>query len=64
MAEKMAEKFLPRKDVEDRCGLDKATVYHLMKNSDFPPAYRIGARAVRWKETEIAAWMDSRPKSA
>jgi predicted DNA-binding transcriptional regulator AlpA len=33
------------------------------KESDFPRPVRIGPRAVCWREDEVLAWVESRPRS-
>lgn len=53
-------KFLRRKEVEDKTGLSRSTIYANMALGTFPKAVKIGHRAVAWLETEIDDWMLSR----
>ena len=55
--------LLTRREVESRFGISKTTVYRLMQCGAFPKPVRIGVRAVRWDESEIAEWVKSRPRS-
>ncbi len=56
----MTERTLRRCDVEARTGLSRSTLYAMMAQGTFPKPVRLGARAVGWPETEIAAWLESR----
>lgn len=41
-------------------GLGRSTIYRLMARRKFPPAVKLGDRAVGWRRTDIADWMSSR----
>ena len=43
--------------------LSRSAVYALMAESRFPKPIRIGARAVRWVEQEVADFIASRPRA-
>ena len=58
-----AGRLLRRTDLEARLGVTRATIYRLMREGDLPSPIRIGARAVRWHESEIDAWLASRPRA-
>jgi len=47
-------------DVERLTTLKKSTIYRMQKDGDFPVARRLGAKMVRWKRSEIQAWLDRR----
>ena len=57
----MQDRLLRRRDVESTTGMSRASIYRLMQQGDFPRPVKVGSTAVRWKESEIAAWMESRP---
>ncbi len=57
----MNERLLRRREVERITGVSRSSIYRLMQDSDFPRPVRIGPGAVRWKASEIMAWIDSRP---
>lgn len=55
--------LLTRAQVEQITGLSCSSVYRAMREADFPEPLRIGARSVRWRADEIAAWIDRRPRA-
>jgi len=57
----LPERLLRRPDVERRTGFKRARIYALMRDGRFPLPVRIGDRAVAWRESDIAAWINSRP---
>lgn len=57
----IGERLLRRREVETITGLSRSTIYRLMQKGDFPKPVRIGPGAVRWKVSDIKAWIESRP---
>ena len=57
----MQDRLLRRRQVEELTGLSRSTVYKMMQNGEFPRPVRIGPAAVRWRASDITAWMESRP---
>ena len=55
------EYLLSRKEVEKRVGLSRSTIYDHMNAGTFPRPVRVGPKAVRWRTSEIDAWMDNLP---
>lgn len=55
--------LITRKQLEERIGLSRSSLYRLMRSGLFPEPVRIGVRAVRWREDEIAAWLRDRPRA-
>jgi prophage regulatory protein len=55
------DRLLRRPAVEAMVGLRRAAIYDLVAKGQFPRPVRIGARAVAWRSTDIAAWISSRP---
>ena len=53
--------MLRREEVQKRTGLSRSAIYRLMREGDFPLPQRVGQRAVRWRESNIEAWLASRP---
>lgn len=41
-------------------GRPRSSVYLMIKREEFPPAKKIGARAVGWMESVVDAWLASR----
>ncbi len=55
------EYLITRHEVERRVGLTRSSIYDAMRKGEFPLPLKVGAKAVRWKSSDIEAWMDSRP---
>jgi prophage regulatory protein len=53
------EQLLPLTDVENITGLKKSKLYQLIAEDGFPKPYRLGARSVRWKSSDIQAWISN-----
>lgn len=56
----MADKLLRRPEVEALTGLSRSTLYDWMKRGAFPQPVKLGTRLVAWRESDIAAWLESR----
>lgn len=54
------DKYLRVKQVCERTGLSRATIYNMMKAGTFPDKTALGLRAVAWLESEIVRWMETR----
>lgn len=52
--------ILRRKQVEERTGLSRSTIYLRIQEGTFPRQINLGARAVGWLENEIEAWLTAR----
>ena len=57
----MQDRLLRRRDVERITGMSRASIYRLMHKGEFPRPVKVGSTAVRWKESDIADWIESRP---
>ena len=57
----MYDRLLRRRDVERITGMSRASIYRLMQEGAFPRPVKVGSTAVRWKESDIAAWIESLP---
>lgn len=58
------ERLLRLKEVIERTGIGRSTVYRKIEAGEFPEAYKLGSFAVRWKESEIDAWIAALKKAA
>lgn len=56
--------ILRRKQVEQRTGLARSTIYQYMKDGAFPKSVALGPRAVGWIEADISAWILQRVGAA
>ena len=57
------DRLLRREEVQKRCGLARSSIYRLMRQGSFPTPLQVGVRGVRWPESEIEAWLESRPRA-
>jgi prophage regulatory protein len=53
-------RILRRREVSDRTGLGRSTLYAYMQDGRFPRAIKLGPRAVGWLEDEIEKWIAER----
>ena len=53
-------KILRRRQVEEKTGLSRSTLYNLMKAGFFPKPIKIGPRSVGWIESEINTTLTNR----
>lgn len=51
------DRLLRLRDVAFLVGLSKATIYRKLKLGDFPQPVSTGGPSVRWKESDITAWI-------
>ena len=56
-------RILKLKEVLNRTGLGKTTLYMLINSADFPKQVPLGLRAVGWLESEIDTWILQKIKS-
>ena len=64
MATTTTDRFLRLSEVLARCGLSRSSLYRMMRDGSFPEPLKVGVRAVRWRESEIEAWLESRPRAS
>ena len=57
----MQDRLLRRREVERITGMSRSSIYRLMQEGEFPRPVRVGPAAVRWKSSDITAWIESRP---
>jgi prophage regulatory protein len=53
----MSKRILRLRNVIDRTGLSRSTVYQRVSEGRFPKPVSLGARAVGWVESEIEEWI-------
>ena len=59
----MIDDLLNRKQVEELLGIKKSSLYSYMRQGDFPAPIRLSPKCVRWRRSEIEAWLASRPRA-
>lgn len=57
-------KFLKMSEVIARVGLNKATIYRMMKAGEFPRSIQISEIRVAWVESEVIDWMERKIAAA
>ena len=63
MATQTGDRLLRLSEVQARTALSSTTIYRKMREGSFPEPLKIGARAVRWPESEVEAWLAARPRA-
>ena len=58
-AHQLADRFILRTEVELLTAQSRATIYRKISNGTFPAPVALGTGAVRWKLSDVQAWMDS-----
>jgi prophage regulatory protein len=65
------DKLLRLRDVMDRTGLGRSTIYRKIGAAAFPQPVSVGGASVRWRESDVRQWMaalaprtDVRPPSS
>lgn len=53
------ERLLRLREVMRKTGMGSSTIYRKMDQGEFPRPVRISPTMVRWRESEIDAWIDS-----
>lgn len=51
-------RFLRRREVEERTGKCTSALYSAMKAGQFPPSVKIGPRSVAWRSRDIEAFLE------
>ena len=55
--------YLTCQEVERLCRLSRSTIYRRERDGKFPSSVKMSGRAVRWRKSDILAYLDSRPPS-
>ncbi|TDV04709.1 helix-turn-helix transcriptional regulator [Paraburkholderia caballeronis] len=58
------ERLIRLREVRARVSLGASTVYRYLAAGKFPRPVDIGGGRVAWLESEVDAWIESRPESA
>ena len=56
------KRLLRIKEVCQRVGLCRASVYNMVRRDEFPNPLQVGAQAVRWRSEDIEKWCETRPE--
>ena len=55
-----SSRVLRLKNVCDRTGLSRSSIYLKMSQNEFPKPIRLGKRSVGWLEADIQVWIAAR----
>lgn len=55
-------RIIRRPEVENKVGASRATIYRWEAAGRFPRRRKLGKNSVGWIESEIEAWIKSRPE--
>jgi prophage regulatory protein len=58
----MENKVLRWPAVKTLTGLSRPTIWRMERKGRFPSRVQLGASSVGWREDEIWAWINSRPR--
>lgn len=53
-------KLIRLKEVMEKTGLGRTSIYNFMNVGHFPKSVQLGDRAVAWVEDEIEAWIEEK----
>lgn len=62
--EHLGERLLPLKDVELKTGIKRSTIYRRISAGTFPAPLSLGPGTVRWRLSDVDAWIESLSKAA
>jgi prophage regulatory protein len=58
------DRILRFPEVEQATGRTRSSINSAIRTGHFPQPVKIGARAIGWRESVIAAWMDQIQRAA
>ncbi len=56
----MIDRILRCHDVLETTGLSRSTIYRMMERDEFPKPTKLGVRAIGWRESAVAGWIEGR----
>ncbi len=60
MSEVVGRKFLRVRDVVEKTGVSRRTIYRWMESGDFPRQIRLSHGIAVWQLEDVEAWMAAR----
>lgn len=48
-------------EVEQITGLARSTIYLRLQQGQFPAPIQVGAKAVRWRQSDLQTWLEELP---
>ncbi|HJV52812.1 MAG TPA: AlpA family phage regulatory protein [Noviherbaspirillum sp.] len=59
MQQSATDRLLRLRDVAPMVGMAKATIYRKIASGEFPRPVSVGKTSVRWRESDLARWMQA-----
>lgn len=59
----LGERILKLREVQQKSGLGRSTIYRQMAAGTFPAALQLTEYCVGWRRSEIDEWIRTRPRS-
>ncbi len=60
----ISDRLLKADEVAELLGISRSTFYLNIREGDFPPGVLVGAKARRWRVSEVEAWVQSREEKS
>ena len=60
----MGERLIALPEVVRKTGMGRSTIYRRIGERSFPAGVDLGGGMVRWKLSEIDAWIEDRPRAS
>ncbi|MGE6497925.1 helix-turn-helix transcriptional regulator [Cupriavidus metallidurans] len=54
-----ALEILRRKQVEQKTGLPRSTLYDRIRDKTFPAPISLGGRSVGWRQSDVEKWLEN-----
>ena len=52
------DRVMRQKEVSETIGFSRGHLYRMIAQKRFPEPFKMGRRAVGWRESEVQAWID------
>ncbi|WP_338661743.1 AlpA family phage regulatory protein [Pararoseomonas sp. SCSIO 73927] len=62
MAEAEVDYLIRIGEVEKQTGLGRSSIYRRIREGSFPEALNVGGGQVRWRQSEVKGWADTRER--
>ena len=55
----MLTQILRRRQLEEKLGLSRSSIYQMVADGLFPKPIKLGQRAVGWREDDVENWLSA-----